>query len=242
MPAAAPKFTAAVAEALRARFNVEDHRRNPKGYMYIAIEKVIGRFIEVDPAFEIRVVREHFAQLPGLTWSRSQKPAAYAIVTVEVTIHGVTRAGTGGDYGAADDVDKLIKTAYAEAIKKAGNEFGVGLYLWDEEERALIDSAQQQGLTGQVVPVGNASTPPAAAPPAAGTLQPITPGDGGSETTDLQALKDEVTRIALAAGVQMTAPAIAAHFGVPVEALQTAEVLRQIVEANNAPAVPLAGS
>lgn len=247
MPAAAPKFTEAVAEKLRARFDVEDHKRNPKGYTYIAIEKVIGRFMEVDPAFEIHVVRESFAQLPGLTWSRSQKPAAYALVTVEVTIHGVTRAGTGGDYGAADDVDKLIKTAYAEAIKKAGHEFGVGLYLWDEEERALIESAQQQGLTGQVAPAGNASTPPAVAPPAATTALVAPPTTAASQpsdgtTTDLQALKDEVTRIALAAGVQMTAPAIASHFGVPVEALQTPEVLKQIVEANGASAVQTAGA
>lgn len=226
MPAAAaPKFTAADAEKLLARFDVEDHKTNPRGYTYIAIEKTIRRFIEVDPAFELHVLREAFGPLPGLTYGRQSKAAAYALVTVEVTIKGVTRAGTGGDYGAADDVDKLVKTAFAEAIKKAGHEFGVGLYLWDEEERALIESAQQQGLTGQVALVTTAPAP-TTAPEAA---VPVAAAPAG---VDVQVLKDEVTRIALAAGVQMTAPAIAAHFSVPVEALQSPEVLQQIVSAH----------
>jgi hypothetical protein len=220
---------------LRERFDVEDHKKNPRGFTYIAIEKVVNRFIETDPAFEIAVTQSQYSPLPGLTYGRNQKAAAYALVTVEVTILGITRAGTGGDYGAAEDVDKLIKTAYAEAIKKAGHEFGVGLYLWDEEERALIESAQQQGLTGQVAPA--VATAPSPIPPQ--TAEQIAGTEAHSPGADVQGLKDEVTRLALAAGVQMTAPAIAAHFGVPVEALQTPEVLRQIVEANSAPATAL---
>lgn len=212
-------------DALAARFDVEDHKTNPRGYTYIAIEKTIRRFQEVDPGFEVRVTQSEFNQLPGLTYSRQSKAAGYALVTVEVTILGITRAGTGGDYGACEDVDKLVKTAYAEAIKKAGHEFGVGLYLWDEEERALIESAQSQGLTGQV----SAATPPT--PTTVPVETPATPAATDS-VGDVQALKDEVTRLALAAGVQMTAPAIAAHFGVPVEALQSPEVLQQIVGAH----------
>lgn len=218
-------------EALAARFDVEDHKTNPRGYTYIAIEKTIRRFQEVDPGFEVKVAHQEFNPLPGLTYSRRSLAAGYALVTVDVTILGVTRSGTGADYGACEDVDKLVKTAYAEAIKKAGHEFGVGLYLWDEEERALIESAQQQGLTGQVAPVGAAVTPtpttvPESAPEATAPLV-------ATDTVgDVQALKDEVTRIALAAGVQMTAPAIAAHFSVPVEALQSPEVLQQIVSAH----------
>lgn len=214
-------------EALAARFDVEDHKTNPRGYTYIAIEKTIRRFQEVDPGFEIRVTSSEYSPLPGLTYGRNAKAAAYALITVSVTILGVTRDGTGGDYGAADDVDKLVKTAYAEAIKKAGHEFGVGLYLWDEEERALIESAQQQGLTGQVA---LAPSTPLVAPTTAPVEAPATPA-ATVPVGDVQALKDEVTRIALAAGVQMTAPAIAAHFNVPVEALQSPEVLQQIVGA-----------
>lgn len=213
-------------DALSARFDVEDHKKNPRGYTYIAIEKTIRRFQEVDPSFEVNVKHQEFNPLPGLTYGRNAKAAGYALVTVSVTILGVTRDGTGGDYGAAEDVDKLIKTAYAEAIKKAGHEFGVGLYLWDEEERALIESAQSQGLTGQVAPA--AATPPTTVPPVIEAPATVTTGNEAG----IQHLKDEVTRLALAAGVQMTAPAIAAHFGVPVEALQSPEVLQQIVSAN----------
>jgi hypothetical protein len=221
----AKTLTAAARDKLLARFDVEDHKTNPRGYTYIGIEKVINRLIEVDPAFEIRVTKSEFAPLPGLTYGRNSKAAGYALVAVEVTVLGVTRAGVGGDYGAADDADKLVKTAYAEAIKKAGHEFGVALYLWDEEERALIESAQSQGLTGQVAP---AATPPTTVPQVIEAPATVTTGNEAG----IQHLKDEVTRLALAAGVQMTAPAIAAHFGVPVEALQSPEVLQQIVSAN----------
>lgn len=217
-------------EKLRARFNVEDHKTNPRGYTYIAIEKVINRFMEIDPEFSSRVVHQEYGPIPGQTYGRQQKLAAYALVTVEVTINGVTRAGTGGDNGAFDDVDKLIKTAYAEAVKKAGHQFGVGLYLWDEEERALIESAQQQGLTGQV----QAAAPPAAIVP---QVEPVTaPAEvaGAVTNEDLDALKAQVAAIAQAAGVQITGPALSAHFGVPIEALQDANVLRQIIERNAA--------
>jgi hypothetical protein len=36
------------------------------------------------------------------------------------------------------DPDMALKTAQAEAIKKAGHGFGIALYLWDEKERDAI--------------------------------------------------------------------------------------------------------
>jgi len=52
----------------------------------------------------------------------------------------VTRCGVGADIhqpsrhnpNAIPDVDKIIKTAYANAVKKAANMFGLGSELWDD--------------------------------------------------------------------------------------------------------------
>jgi hypothetical protein len=221
MAAARAAKAAATLEKLSAKFDVELYRKNPKGFHYIPIEQHINRWQEVCGAgWNLAVTNVEFHLTPGVTFgNRNPKPGAVALVSVEITaeLDGklATRGGVGADFGAADDPDKLVKTALAEAIKKAGNEFGIGLELWDEEERALIDSAQSQGLTGQVA----RAVPPGAVPPAA-------------ETDVLAALKLRVIDIATAQGVPATGPAIAAHFGITVEQLQEQGVLDAIVSQN----------
>ena len=49
----------------------------------------------------------------------------------------VTRGGSGADVDSRDP-DKAIKTADAEALKKAGHKFQIALYLWDEGKRDEI--------------------------------------------------------------------------------------------------------
>lgn len=49
----------------------------------------------------------------------------------------VVRGGSGADTDPRDP-DKAIKTADAEALKKAGHKFGIALYLWDEAKRDEI--------------------------------------------------------------------------------------------------------
>lgn len=51
--------------------------------------------------------------------------------------HPVIRGGSGADTDPRDP-DKAIKTADAEALKKAGHKFGIALYLWDESKRDEI--------------------------------------------------------------------------------------------------------
>lgn len=68
-----------------------------------------------------------------------------AVVSGELSI----RSGSGEDFsyvshagiGASilGDPDDAVKTALAEAIKKAGHQLGIGLFLWDEDERDFID-------------------------------------------------------------------------------------------------------
>jgi len=54
----------------------------------------------------------------------------------------ITRGGSGADVDARDP-DKAIKTADAEALKKAGHKFQIALYLWDEEKRDEIAQYRQ---------------------------------------------------------------------------------------------------
>ena len=48
----------------------------------------------------------------------------------------IVRDGIGGDIGY--DPDKALKTAQAEALKKACHQYGIALYLWKVDERDFI--------------------------------------------------------------------------------------------------------
>lgn len=61
----------------------------------------------------------------------------------------VVRGGSGADIDARDP-DKAIKTADAEALKKAGHKFQIALYLWDEDKRNEI--AEFRSLTRASLP------------------------------------------------------------------------------------------
>lgn len=98
------------------------------------------------------------------------------------------------------DLDMAVKSANSEAMKNAAkNGWGVGLELWDEEYRQELAVARESG---------------------AATV---------AESVDLQALKNRVADLAVTAGVERTGPAIASHFGVTIEALQSRETLEHIV-------------
>jgi hypothetical protein len=227
----APAAKGALLAKLTEKFPVEDHKQNPRGFTYLAIEKVVGRWNEVlGSQWDLFIDKVNFSMMPGLTYGgRNPKPAAHALVQVriEAQMDGrtVSRSGVGGDFGAADDTDKLVKTALAEAIKKASNEFGIGLYLWDEEERALIESAAQQGMTGVVVAASSAPPP---------VVAPVVPAVDSDALTEL---KNKVADVAVLHGIERTGPAIASHFGIAVEQLQDTAILMAILEANQ----PVAG-
>lgn len=118
--------------ALSARFPVEDVKQRVQAGRkldYISIDATIRRFNDV----------------LGGDWSthhhvvdvRDIGDGKYlAIVVLSIEALGKSAVGTGADI--ANDPDKAIKTALAEALKKAGHQYGVGLYLWDEGERAIV--------------------------------------------------------------------------------------------------------
>lgn len=118
--------------ALSARFDVKDVKQRTQGGRkldYLSIDATINRFNEV----------------LGTEWSVSENQVKIdsigdgkflAVVTVTLSALGKDALGVGAD--VASDADKALKTALAEAIKKAGHQFGVGLYLWSEDEREVV--------------------------------------------------------------------------------------------------------
>lgn len=161
MPDAMPS----VMEMLARPFDPATIKKNPRGYHYVQIDEVYNRLDEVlGPNWTLAV---QGAQLTPVdpAWKKygSANPKAGFLATVTVRISSLldgnihtVRDGVGADF--ADDPDKAIKTALANAVKKAANGFGVARYLWKDEERAAIDEANEarqntKALKQQVVAI-----------------------------------------------------------------------------------------
>lgn len=119
-------------EALSARFDVKDVKQRTQGGRqldYISIDSTIRRLNEV-LGVEWSTA---FVAPPTLTDTGN---GFLAVVALELSALNKSAVGIGAD--KAPDPDKALKTALAEALKKAGHQFGVGLYLWDEGERQVV--------------------------------------------------------------------------------------------------------
>lgn len=127
-------------EVLSAEFPVEKVKQrkmsksSSKMLDYISIDDTINRFNEV----------------LGVDWSvEALGPPMWeyrdgnhqVIVNIRLDAMGKTAYGVGA--GENSDLDNASKTALAEAIKKAGHQFGVGLYLWDENKREAIAKSRR---------------------------------------------------------------------------------------------------
>lgn len=130
--------------ALREPFPVSQVRKNPQGLDYVSIDGYLNRLLDVlGFDFDFTITQSSVELLPDTMKTNSGKMQYLAQVTGQLSIGGATRAGTGAD--VSFDADKAIKTAQAEAIKKACHAFGIALELWDEEHRAKL--ARQRSIT-----------------------------------------------------------------------------------------------
>jgi len=128
---------------------------------YVSIDGYINRLLEVlGTEYDFIVTQSSVELLPPEMKTSTGKRLYMAQVTGQLTLHGTppavnqapslpgryktTRSGVGAD--VAFDADKAIKTAQAEALKKAAHQFGIALELWDEEHRAKLD--KQRKLVG----------------------------------------------------------------------------------------------
>ena len=118
-------------EQLGAEFRADEHKQRSQGgkqLTYVSIDATINRLNEV----------------LGPNWSTAAhtdvqfeggKARAVTQLTLTATIDGVQKQAYGVGAMVNPDPDMAAKTALAEAIKKAGHQLGIGLYLWDEEAR-----------------------------------------------------------------------------------------------------------
>jgi recombination DNA repair RAD52 pathway protein len=130
-----------VYQRLAARFPAEDHKTRKQGgrdLTYLPGEKVIGRLNDVlrfDWSF--RVVNQGNTEVE-----------AWVLGELAATIDGavVTRQQYGnqdlarGQHPTSD----LYKSAATDALKKCATTIGVGLYLYDEDERREVEQEMRE--------------------------------------------------------------------------------------------------
>jgi hypothetical protein len=135
-----------VQEALEKKFPVDEVKQREGGFGkkldYIGIDSAIGRMNEVLPMGYSWVIDD--------TVFVEGSVVVTGTLTIETrredgSIELIKRSGIGADVVSPKDIDKSVKTAYAEAFKKACNTLGVALYLWDADERAEIARERQNG-------------------------------------------------------------------------------------------------
>lgn len=150
MPAK-PKVEKTDLERLSEKFPAKEVKDNPRGFPYVSIDTVMNRLDDVlKEHWDLDVLSSEVTLVPRAeyTYGSREKTAFLGRVTVVIRafVDGreVARSGVGAD--VADDPDKVIKTALANAVKKAANGFGVGRYLWDAEERASL-AAEKEATT-----------------------------------------------------------------------------------------------
>jgi hypothetical protein len=141
--------------ALSAPFSVaEVKQRQGGGKMldYIDWTAVVRRLNDVCPdwSMDSKVHSIHNVQV---TKSGKQVPGFAVVCEVTLTVPNneygdVYRCGVGA--GVSDDIDMAAKTAQAEALKKASNQFGMALELWDADHRnslkAVRDAIKNQDV------------------------------------------------------------------------------------------------
>ena len=150
---------------LTRKFHHSAIKKNQSGQDYVSIDGYINRLNEVLNhawAWTINDVQFYPDAAPV---TKNGKPQYLAIVqgtlTVILSDIGVVSVGTDEDsflttskaqisrdgIGASInfDPDTAVKTAQAEALKKACHQYGIALYLWDEAERNFIALQRQAG-------------------------------------------------------------------------------------------------
>lgn len=156
-------------DQLARRFDVDDVGQRVQGGKrldFIGIDKTITRYNEVLGAeWGFTVIDTELQQIEVLKtikdsegnvvkdeYGRPKKekvPQFLATVTGELQALGKRAGGVGAD--VADDPDKAIKTALAEALKKASHQFGTALYLWNEEERNTVQKVRTAIAAGDEI-------------------------------------------------------------------------------------------
>lgn len=134
-------------DKLGAEFPPEVIKSN-QGRPYVPIDKVLARLSDVlAGSWDLQLHPEPLQVVDDLYRERGAAKRAFlaqvrATITVRDGDQVISRDGVGADI--SPDADKALKTAQANAVKKAAQQFGVGAQLWDEGYRADLDKKQAQ--------------------------------------------------------------------------------------------------
>jgi hypothetical protein len=134
---------------LTDRFHPSLVKKNQSNQDYVAIDGYINRLNDVlGTTWNWAVNSWEFRDGPP---TAKGKPQYIAIVngTLSVTMDDVTTSRDGSGAGFNFDPDTSVKTAQAEALKKACHQFGIALYLWSEDERNFVQK-QRDAMTDDV--------------------------------------------------------------------------------------------
>lgn len=136
-------------EELTERFHPSLVKKNQSNQDYVAIDGYINRLNEVlGTTWSWSVNSLEFRDGPP---TAKGKPQYIAIVTgtLSITVDDVTTSRDGSGADIKYDPDGAVKTAQAEALKKACHQFGIALYLWSEDERNFVQK-QRDAMTDDV--------------------------------------------------------------------------------------------
>lgn len=133
------KLSPEILSRLNKRFGTNEVEKNPRGFHYIPIHIMIKNANE-DFEWDHVVTEQNITTIGDVI---------YVSVVSKITIYDgddiQTRFGVGGANGTPNanfNYDAIVKTAMSNSIKKAFNNHGYGLYLWEEEERQEIEAAK----------------------------------------------------------------------------------------------------
>jgi hypothetical protein len=125
-------------EQLASQFEAGEHRSRVQGgkeLTYVDIAATINRVNDI--------LGPNVSYLPesntSLTIADNGKYLAYSQIYLKAVIDGVETTLYGCGAMVNGDPDMAVKTALAEAYKKAWHGKGVALYLWDEEAREDVE-------------------------------------------------------------------------------------------------------
>jgi hypothetical protein len=150
-----------IPENLTERFHPSLVKKNQSGQDYVAIDGYINRLNDVLGAMWSWQINDW--KIMDAAPTKSGKPQYTAVVQgtlmVFLTDVGVITVGEDDDsflttqkaqvardgIGANTnfDPDTAVKSAQAEALKKACHQFGIALYLWSEAERDFVELQRQ---------------------------------------------------------------------------------------------------
>jgi hypothetical protein len=135
---------------LRSPFPKGDHEEL-QGFWYIKEDSIMGRIEDVDPCASIDIIKsETITQNDVLIRS---------VVTMAITIKGVTRTGIGSSYFAMQGKkpNEPEKSAATDALKRTARLFGIGRYLLSAPSGNAFDK-YLASLGAPVAPVDNQQT------------------------------------------------------------------------------------